>query len=324
MQKQIPILILLILLSWARVWSTQPKRPRLLDAGNPSHYHQLVDASIIPELFKGCLLLDSGEPKYFESNPERIYLRRIYIVPFYLSHLEISYRMNVSITFDRDTIVGISELYETWGNYTQRIAEYENNPAVKKFLQVVNPSVINFNGTKFYSDGSTLSRAGFNIDSGKFYFLLFKHDELIKYINLYLPTSDSLAWIGEFQSKLGIGRLYFENGKLSISQSRICPVCSSNVLYNYSNSYMMKVNLSTDQTWEHFPEVRHALQVVENQIATNTLKPCKTEPGYKLVFIRMTHYFPDDIWRAKVAIKCRGSSIPKEVSIRFQADSTID
>jgi len=324
MRKQIPILITLIFLSLGGVWSKQPRMPRLLDAGNPSHYHQLVGASIIPELFKGCLLLDSGAPKYLESKPERIYLRQAYIVPYYFSHYEVSYRMNVAITIDSDTIMGITELSATWGNYTQRIAKFENNPVVKKFLQVVKPSAMNFNGTQFYSDGSTLSRAGFNIDTGNFYFLLFKHSELIQSINVFLPKLDSLAWFREFQSKCGIGRLYLENDKLRISQSRDCPTCINNVLFHYSTSRFLEINVGTNQSWEHFPMVQFVLQAVEDRLVGNTLESCKVGSGRNHVYLELDRYIADDNWYVRVAINCRESPKHRDLCFRIKADSTID
>lgn len=324
MRKRIPMLVMLLFVLWSEGWLSQPKMPRILDADDPEHYQQLVSASIIPKLFQGCLLLDSGVPSYTETNPDRIFFRQTYILPFYFSNFEVSYRMDVMIIIVGDTIVDTSKLRETWENYKQQISKFEKNPAVIKFLQVVKPSVMKYDGAKFFSEGNTLSRAGFNIESGDWYFLLFKHDELIQHIGLYLPALDSLAWFSEFYSKLGIGRLYFGNGKLEISQSQMCPVCSSNVLYHYSKARLMKINLSTDQSWEHFAAVRYALQVVENQIAGDTLRPCYTGTGYKKVFIRLTRHFYDDYWQANVAIKCRESPKLKTVSVRFLADRAID
>ena len=327
MLKHIILLLILTIAMWSEVWSTPPKIPTIepfLDAHNPTHYHQIVSSSVIPDLFQGCLLVDSGVPKHRASSPEMIYLNQIYLKPSPHSDFGLSYNLIVAITINCDTIMGISELSEIWRNYTERITKFENIPYIKRFLQVERPEKLNCDGSHIHTKGDGFNKMHFNLNSESFSLLLLKQRELIQDISLFLPKLDSLAWFSEFQSKIDIGRVHIDYDKLRISQSQNSPTVPNNILLHISKSRLLEINLSSNYTWENFPMVRYALQTVENRLVGDTLGLCEIKSGLGHVYFKLKRSSHTNEWHTRVAIHCQESPKRRAVCFRIKPDSTVD
>jgi len=278
MIRLIVAIIVLLLVALGDVWSTPPAVEHPLDVENPSCYHELVNASPIPGLFTGCTLVETGNPKYWKGRPERVFFKQVYVTPAEYSVFGVHYRLQVNIEIDHDTLSGFAKLEARWAGYKESISNFEKYPAVCRFLEVIDPSEMNFNGTQFYCDMFSKNQISFNLDSGSFYFLILQQPELIQSVSLFLPMLDSMDWFYEFREEVGIGRVLLENGKVTISQDQMCPTCKNRVTFLYSNSRLVSFALSGNQEWEAFPMVAYVKQVVQKRLKGDTLGSCMVGP----------------------------------------------
>ncbi len=329
MIRLIVILVILTLVSAVEGWSTQPTFESPLKVDNPSHYQTLVSTSSVPKLFAGCSLAEPGDPEYWRGRPERVFFRQVYLTPSDLSEFGLPYHLHVEIEVDHDTIVASSRFKEQWADYAKCISRFERHSAVRRYLEVVRPRDLTFNGKQFYTDAFRENRMSFHLDSASFYFLQFTHQELVSSVCLFLPELDSMAWFHKFRAEVGVGSVWLENDKVTISQSQDCATCISNVTFLHSNSRLLSLELSADQSWVAFPQVGYARRIVEKHLGGDSLRMCAVGSGNGHAYFLLKRDFVwrdfvGDTWHVRVAIRCQERPRHRDVCFRILPDSSID
>lgn len=324
MRKRILILLVATLSSWVEGWTTTPTIEMPTEVENSAPYYHLVQLSPIPGLFSDCELAESEIPKYWAGTPERVSFKQIYLTPSHLSEFGVRYRLSVRITIDCDTILGFAQLNDRWADYKARIAWFESRLAVHRLLQVVRPVEINYDHTRFYSDGRTRSRFSYDTESSSFTYLLFRDPELIQSRDLFLPILDSLPWVKELVSKGGIGIIRLVNGKVTIGRDAECPSCDVNAVFDVVSSRLMSFDLSENQSWENFPMIKYVRQVVEGRLVGDSLASCKIGTGHGHTYIMLDRGFVDETWTVQVAIRCQERPNLRDVCFRVLPDSSVE
>lgn len=329
MIRLIVTVMVLMLVPTGEGWSSQPTVEPLFDVEDPSHYHEIVSTSAIPGLLASCTLADPGKPKYMKGKPERIFFRQVYLTSASHSEFGVRYRLQVKVEVNHDTISGLGQLEKLWADYKKNIAIYENHPAVRRFLKIMEPNEMNFNGAQFYGDKFSENQISFHLDSASFYFLFFRKPELIQSVAQFIPSLDSMNWFQEFRDEVGIGSVQLKNGKVTISQDQRCPTCLNHVTFLESNSRLVSFALSANQSWKEFPMVSFAREVVQARLEGDSLGSCTIGSGNSHAYLMLSHNVIwreriEDIWRVRVALQCQPRIHWRDVCFRILPDSTID
>jgi hypothetical protein len=236
----------------------------------------------------------------------------------------IRYRMKVRITFYHDTLNGLPLINETWVDIKNNISRFENQTAVQTFLSVVKPEELNFSGSHVYSERIGPSRMGFQIESASFHFLHLKQQETIKHIREFLPKLKSSEWLNEFETKIGIGELYFSKDAVRFCEDASRLNLSNNVVYDYYKQQFISISLSDTISWVAFPMVNYAQEVVEKRLVSDSLACCSIGSLHRHTVFNLTTIPSLRTWQVRIILTCQKQTRPRTANFRILPDSTID
>jgi hypothetical protein len=314
--------VLLLTFIWPScVWAAAPQPPDCREE-SPAYLETIADPDHVLEYFDGW---DLQSVRVCQGGGTEVFVQ--YVAPAAYSSLGLTYRVTVRFVVEDNAIAYGEQLQAAYGNYRARLAAFENNPSVQRFVQSTGfTNVDNAEADIFEINPSRPDSLTFSSQADAMTRFAFTNPRLIEDLALYVPVASDLPSIAEFHRHHPIGYARFDTNWLYAARDSECPDCGERIAFALDQLPVRvdSYRLSNNFTWETRPEIAQAQRLVEEQLLKEELPNCVIGRGDMHADTTMSYRYGSTDRILTVALKCDDGIHWKDAELILHADGTYE
>jgi len=320
------LFVVLLSLGWpSRVWATPPQPPDCHDE-TPAYLATITDPADVLEYFHSWQVQSVRVCKSGDTDVEAILQ---YVPPATYSSAGLKYHATVRLALQNNAISNSEQLQQLYGNYRTHIAAFENDPNIKRFIQITGfTDVDNSEVGKFQINPTGRDRLTFSIAANTVTAFIFVDPRLIKNLAAFVPIVQRIPQVAEFDQHYPIGYARFDGTRFYLYKESECPDCGDYIIFDLSQATprVGSYRLSNKYGWETLPEIAQAHRIAEKNLLQGELSNCVIGRGDMHAYTAVNDYRginPPDR-QITVALNCDDGSHWKDVALVLHPDGTYD
>lgn len=315
------ITVLLNMIWPSSAWASAPQPPDCREE-TPAYLATIADPANLLEYFHDWEL---QSVRACQGGSTEVFLQ--YVLPAAYSSLGLTYNVTVRFTLQDNAIAYGDQLRPLYSDYRARIVAFENDPGVKRFVQITGfTGVDNADANAFQINPHGRDSLTFSSAANAVTHFTFVNPHLIEDMAFFVPVVPGIPQIAEFRRHYSIGYTRFDDDHLYIAKDAECPDCNDRIVFDLDPLQVRvhSYSLSNNFTWETLPEIAQAHRFVEEHLLKEELPNCEIGHGDLHTYTMASYRYGSTDRSVTVALKCDGGIHWKDAGLILHPDGTYE